>query len=160
MRLIRVVPTSILGSRAFGAVGKRFLPPADLALQRLTRGRASVAAATGLPLLVLETTGRRTGQKRVTPLVYATQGTDFFVVGSNFGQEHQPAWALNLEATPEATVDLHGERSPVRARILSAEERAQVWPLLLEVWPAFDTYVERVRSTSDREIMVFRLERT
>ena len=160
VRLTRFLPARFLGSPAFGAVGKRVFPRADVALQRLTRGRASFTAAAGLPLLLLETTGRRTGSARVTPLTYATQGTDFLVVGSNWGQERQPAWVLNLLAKPGAFVTLHGMRIPVKARVLSLAERSDVWPLLLEVWPVYDEYVKRVQSTSDREIMVFRLERT
>ena len=113
-----------------------------------------------MPLLLLETTGRRTGSARVTPLTYATQGSDFLVVGSNWGQSRQPAWVLNLLAKSDAFVLLHGGRVSVTARALSGGERSDVWPLLLEVWPVYDEYVKRVQSTSDREIMVFRLERT
>lgn len=160
VRLTRLLPARFLGSPAFGAVGKRVIPRADVALQRLTGGRASLTAAAGMPLLLLETTGRRTGSARVTPLTYATQGSDFLVVGSNWGQSRQPAWVLNLLAKSDAFVLLHGGRVSVTARALSGGERSDVWPLLLEVWPVYDEYVKRVQSTSDREIMVFRLERT
>ena len=108
---------------------------------------------------MLETTGRRTGQPRVTPLTYATQGTDFLVVGSNWGQPRQPAWALNLRTKPEAVVLLRGTRIPVTARTLEGAERAEAWQLLLAVWPAYDDYVERVQAHTAREIIVFRLER-
>jgi deazaflavin-dependent oxidoreductase (nitroreductase family) len=159
MRLSRILPRRLLGSSAFVVVGKRVIPRADLALQRLSRGRASFTAATGIPLLLLETTGRHTGQPRVTPLAYASQGSDFLVVGSNWGQQRQPSWALNLLAEPEAAVSVHGTRVAVAARVLRGAERAEVWPLLLDIWPAYDDYVERVHETSGREIMVFRLER-
>jgi deazaflavin-dependent oxidoreductase (nitroreductase family) len=159
MRLSKVLPRCLLGSSVFTAVGKRVFPRIDLALQWLSRGRASLTAATGIPLLLLETTGRRTGQPRVTPLTYATQGTDFLVAGSNWGQERHPAWALNLLAAPAAAVSVHGKRIAVTARELHGDERAEAWPLLLDVWPTYDDYVERVHATSGREIMVFRLER-
>ncbi len=159
MRLTRLLPTRLLGSAAFAAIGRRVFPRADLALQHLTRGRASLTAAAGMPLLLLETTGRRSGEARVTPLTFATQGTDFLVAGSNWGQERQPAWALNLLAKPDAVVELHGGRIPVTARALHDAERAAAWALLLEVWPAYDQYVRRIHETSDREIVVFRLER-
>ena len=157
--MTRFLPTRLLGSAGFAAVGRRVFPRADLTLQRLTRGRASLTAAAGMPLLLLETTGRRTGELRVTPLTYAKQGPDFLVAGSNWGQEHQPGWALNLLAKPEAVVDLHGERIPVTARVLHDADRADAWKLLLEVWPAYDAYVRRIHEKSDREILVFRLER-
>ena len=160
MRLTRIVPRRLLGSPAFSTVGKRVFPRADLVLQRVTRGRASLTTAVGMPLLLLETIGRRTGQPRITPLTYATQGTDFLVVGSNWGQPRQPGWVLNLLAKPEAVVSLHGTRIPVTARRLAEAERAEAWPLLVEVWPAYDDYAERMHATSGREIMVFRLERS
>jgi deazaflavin-dependent oxidoreductase (nitroreductase family) len=159
VRLTRILPKRLLGSPGFTTVGKRLFPRSDLALQRATHGRLSLTTAVGLPLLLLETTGRRTGKAHVTPLTYATQRTDFLVVGSNWGQERQPAWALNLQAKPDAVVELHGTRIPVTARTLTGAERAEAWELLLEVWPPYDEYVERVQATSGREIMVFRLER-
>jgi deazaflavin-dependent oxidoreductase (nitroreductase family) len=150
----------VLGSPLVSAAGRQVFPRVDGTLQRATHGRASLARALGIPLMLLETTGRRTGRPRVTPLTFATQGTDFLVAGSNWGQERQPGWALNLGATPEAVVSLNGERIPVRARRLADPERATAWSLLLEVWPAYDEYAERVQATSGREIMVFRLERS
>jgi deazaflavin-dependent oxidoreductase (nitroreductase family) len=158
--ITRLVPKRVLGSPFVSAVGRRVFPRVDSVLQRATSGRGSLAGAVGMPLMLLETTGRRTGEPRVTPLTFATQGTDFLVVGSNWGQQSQPGWALNLTATPEAVVSLNGERIPVRARRLADEERAAAWALLMEVWPAYDAYTERVRASGGREIMVFRLERS
>lgn len=154
-----MLPKRLLSSPLVTAVSKRVFPRIDIALLRVTRGRASLTSAAGMPLLLLETVGRRTGEPRVTPLTYVTQGTDFVVVGSNWGQERQPGWVLNLLARPEAVVLLRDARVPVRARVLDEAERAQVWTLLTEIWPVYDEYVERVRATSGREIMVFRLER-
>jgi deazaflavin-dependent oxidoreductase (nitroreductase family) len=159
VRLTRIVPKRLFGTSVFTIVGKRVVPRFDLALQQVTRGRFSLTSAAGLPFLLLETTGRRTGQLRVTPLTYAIQGDSILVAGSNWGQSQQPGWALNLAAKPDAVVSLRGTRVPVTARVLEGAERAEVWPLLLEVWPAYDDYVERVQATSGREIMVFRLER-
>jgi deazaflavin-dependent oxidoreductase (nitroreductase family) len=159
VRLTRILPKRLIGGSFFTAVGKRVIPRSDLALQRATRGRLSLTTAIGMPFLLLETTGRRTGRPRVTPLTYATQGTDILVVGSNWGQPRQPAWALNLRAKPEAVAVLRGKRIPVTARTLAGAERAEAWQLLLAVWPAYDDYVERVQVHAAREIMVFRLER-
>ena len=159
MRPLNLLPTRLLGSPLVSGVARRVFPRVDIALQRTTRGRASLTSAVGMRLLMLETTGRRTGEPRVTPLIYATQGTDFIVIGSNWGQERQPAWALNLVAHPDAVVTLGEERIPVHARRLTEEQRAEVWPLLTEIWPTYDEYVKRVQASSGREIMVFRLER-
>ena len=160
MRPTRFVPKRLLGSPFVSTLGRRVFPRIDTVLQRVTRGRGSLTGAIGMRLLMLETTGRRTGQPRVTPLIYATQDTDFLVVGSNWGQERNPAWALNLLANPQAIASLHGARIPVHARRLTEVERAEVWPRLTEIWPAYDEYATRVQATSGREIMVFRLERT
>jgi deazaflavin-dependent oxidoreductase (nitroreductase family) len=158
--LTRILPARVLGSTAIGLTGRSVFPRADKALQRLSRGHASLSAVAGMPLLLLESTGRRSGERRVTPLAYATQGPDSFVVtGSNWGQQRQPGWALNLLAAPAAVVSLHGRSFPVTARVLHGQERAEAWTLLLEIWPAYDEYARRVSSTSGREIVVFRLER-
>ena len=111
--------------------------------------------------MLLETTGRRTGEPRVTPLTFATQGTDFLVVGSNWGQQRQPGWALNLSC------DARGRRIAERRRAFRCvpggwRTRSARRPgrCCIEVWPAYDEYAERVQATSGREIMVFRLERS
>jgi deazaflavin-dependent oxidoreductase (nitroreductase family) len=78
------------------------------------------------------------------------------VAGSNWGQADHPAWSANLLACPDVTVRVDGERVAVRARLVSGEERQELWPLLVETWPAFETYAARA---SDREIRVFVLER-
>ena len=159
LRPSRLVPRRLLGSVAFSTIGKRVFPRADVALQRVSGGRASLAGSVGMPLLLLETTGRRSGQQRVTPLIYLAQGADFLVIGSNWGQEQQPAWALNLLAEPKAVVSVHGTHTPVTARALQDTERAEAWSQMLEIWPAYDEYTRRVQESSGREIMVFRLER-
>jgi deazaflavin-dependent oxidoreductase (nitroreductase family) len=161
VRLTRILPKGLLGSSVGAAVGKRVFPRTDLVLQRWTRGRFSLTAATvGIPLLLLETVGRRTGEPRSTPLIYAAQGAGFIVAGSNWGQRRPPGWVLNLLDRPEAVVSVRGTRVAVRARRLEGAERDEAWPLLLELWPAYDEYAARVRATSGREIMVFRLERS
>lgn len=75
-------------------------------------------------------------------------------MGSNFGTDKHPAWSGNLLTNPEATVSFRGRRRPMKAQLLSAEEKAMVWPRLLTVWPTYDSYVER----SGRDLRVFRLE--
>jgi deazaflavin-dependent oxidoreductase (nitroreductase family) len=78
-----------------------------------------------------------------------------YLVGSNFGREKHPAWSGNLLKTSRATVSLDGATFPVDAQLLSDEEKAEIWPRLLEMWPTYDRYVER----SNRNLRVFRLTR-
>jgi deazaflavin-dependent oxidoreductase (nitroreductase family) len=149
---VRAVP--ILGSSAFAAVGKRVFPRADVAVQRATGGRFSLSGTVGMPLMLLTTTGRRTGEPRVAPVTYAEDGGDLLVIGSNWGQEKHPAWALNLRANPDATVEIHGRRTDVTARLLEGADREAALALLLRVWPHFTTYAKRAQN---RELLVFRL---
>ncbi|HEU5429352.1 MAG TPA: nitroreductase family deazaflavin-dependent oxidoreductase [Actinocrinis sp.] len=149
---LRAVP--VLGSSAFASVGKRVFPPADLAVQRATRGRLSLSGTVGMPLMLLTTTGRRTGEPRVTPVTYAEDGGDLLVIGSNWGQERHPGWALNLRADPQATAEIRGRRTDVTARVLQGAERDAALALLLRVWPHFDAYAKRAQN---RELLVFRL---
>jgi deazaflavin-dependent oxidoreductase (nitroreductase family) len=127
--------------------------PLDRAVSRLTGGRV---VALGLaPSLLLTTKGRRSGQPRTTPLVYARDGDAYVVIGSNWGKPVQPAWALNLLADPQASVRRGGRDTRVRASLLSGAERERVWRAATRVWPAYDTYVKRA---GGRPVHVFRLE--
>ncbi|HEY3867536.1 MAG TPA: nitroreductase family deazaflavin-dependent oxidoreductase [Actinocrinis sp.] len=143
-----------VGGPTFASIGRHFIPRADLAVHRLTRGRASVAGAVGTPLLVLVTVGRRSGAEYRTPLLYARDGDDLIVVGSNWGQPNHPQWALNLRAAGQADVELGGHRDKVRADVLEGEEREAAWPKLVALWPHFESYTER---SGGRHLMVFRL---
>ncbi len=132
----------------------RYVVGLDRLLQRLTRGRVSLAALAGLPSLVLTTTGRRSGQPRSTPLLYTPYRDAYLVAGSNWGGATRPAWVLNLLADPAAEVSVRRRRHPVRARQVVGEERAALWQEMLRTWPNYAKYAER----TDREIPVFVLE--
>lgn len=142
-------------SKAFRKVAPALVPPLDRAVHKLTGGRVSVSGAI-VPSLVLTTTGRKSGLPRQSPLACVPDGeAGWYVVGSNFGREDHPAWTANLIANPDATVD-HARRTyRVRAELLDDAEKAEVWPRLLEVWPAYDAYVE----ASGRDLRVFRLRK-
>ena len=145
----------LFDSGAFVALGKRIFPRTDVWLHRRTRGRVSLASMGGVKILLLTTTGRSTGQPRVTPVTYVTDGDDgYFVVGSNWGEDHQPAWALNLLANPNATIEIGGEPMPVTARHIQGQERAVIWQRLVELWPPYGTYAAKV---GGRELPVFLL---
>ena len=106
-----------------------------------------------VPSIVLVSTGARSGQRRETPLATVPDGDWFYVVGSNFARAPHPAWSYNLLAHPEATVVFRGRRIPVTARLLDAEEKAEIWPRLTAVWPTYDTYEDRTA----RDLRVFEL---
>ncbi|MFV2100337.1 nitroreductase/quinone reductase family protein [Micromonospora sp. LOL_024] len=151
MSVLRSVTRRAGRHRWFGTA-VRLLVPADRVLGRLTRGR--VVALGLVPSLVITTTGRKSGQPRSNPLLYVPDGDAYVVVGSNWGQPHQPAWSLNLLAEPRAEVDVAGRRIPVRAEVAAGTERDRLWRLLVAEWPAYEVYVERA---GGREIRIFRL---
>jgi deazaflavin-dependent oxidoreductase (nitroreductase family) len=142
------------GARWFARTRRVFVP-ADRLIGRLTGGR--VVALGVVPSLLLTTTGRRSGQPRTTPLLYVPDGDAFVVVGSNWGQAHHPAWALNLLANPAARVNVRGAEIAVRARLATGAERDRLWRLVVTAWPPYESYLKRA---GGREIRVFRLERT
>jgi deazaflavin-dependent oxidoreductase (nitroreductase family) len=104
----------------------------------------------GLPVLILHTVGRKSGKARQSPLLYIQNGEDYVVVGSRGGSDAPPAWWLNLQATPEATVEIKGSKRPVSARSATSEEKASYWPRLTAGYPFYDDYQAR----TDREIPV------
>jgi len=108
----------------------------------------------GQRFLLLTTVGRRTGQERTQPLLYVRDGSRFVVVGSNGGDDRPPAWWLNLQARPEARVQVDRERHAVRARQARGDELAKLWETLEQ---SYRYYVDYRRRTS-REIPVVILE--
>lgn len=129
-------------------------------MYRLTGGRlgGTLDSASGSrPILLLTTTGRRSGKVRTTPLVYLDQGDGRFVVaGSNAGRDADPGWVHNLRAHPDATVRVGRDVLPVRAVELSVEEAAAVWPALHAMNAQYAEYAK----LTDRSVPVFGLRVT
>ena len=108
-----------------------------------------------VPALLLTTTGRSSGQERTTPLIFRADGERWVVVASKGGAPDHPDWYKNLEAAPEATIQVKAERIPVRAHVAEGSERDRLWKLMNEAWPAYDSYQEK----TDRLIPVVVLAR-
>ncbi|NBE55003.1 nitroreductase family deazaflavin-dependent oxidoreductase [Streptomyces boluensis] len=116
-----------------------------------TRG----ATIQGAPCLLLDYRGRRTGQWRRTVLIYGTDGDDYLIVASYGGAEQHPKWYLNLLDEPDVRLQVGAERFAAHAQPLTPEEKARVWPGLVEL---FAPYAEYQKKTS-RDIPVVRLRR-
>ncbi|RZQ63987.1 nitroreductase family deazaflavin-dependent oxidoreductase [Amycolatopsis suaedae] len=114
-----------------------WVPAVDHWLHRVTRGRLALLDLAGLPSLRLETTGRRSGLRRASNLLYCPDGEDYVLVASNWGKPNDPGWAHNLRACPEATVLLRGRAVPVLAREVTGEEYDAWWPRLVRFWPGY-----------------------
>ena len=109
----------------------------------------------GTTILLLTTTGRASKQERTTPLIHRTDGDDWVVVASKGGAPDHPDWYKNLLANPEATIQVKGEVIPVHAHSAQEPERARLWGLMAEVWPAYNDYQRK----TEREIPVVVFER-
>lgn len=120
-------------------------------LYRRTHGR--IARLWRRRVLVLTTTGRRSGEPRTVPVQYFPDGDAMVVVAANSGMSSHPGWYYNLRAHPAATVEVDGEAIPVRAALMSAEEARRFWPRVLAAAPDYARFPRR----TDREIPLFRL---
>lgn len=129
-------------------VGKLNVP-----VYRLTRGRVGGKVGKG-PVLLLTTTGRKSGEPRTAPVLYLADGDNFVVINTNAGNQKTPAWSLNLRADPEAEVEVKGKRAKVRARLAEGEERTNLWRRSMEQYSGWDFYESKL----DREVGVFVLE--
>ncbi|MGW7422205.1 nitroreductase family deazaflavin-dependent oxidoreductase [Streptomyces sp. NPDC054813] len=147
-RLVR----RVAAARGFLKIAPYVVPALDRAVHRLSGGRVLLSAQM-LPGAILTSTGARSGLPRRTPLACMPQEDGWLLVGSNYGRTDHPAWTYNLLKHPAAEISWKGRDIPVTARLLTGAERAAAWRELLEFWPPYATYQERV----DRELRVFRL---
>jgi deazaflavin-dependent oxidoreductase (nitroreductase family) len=140
-------------SHSLGATGLRWTGKLNVPLYRLSGGRLGGRVSKG-PVLLLTTTGRRSGEPRTAPVMYLRDGERFVVINTNAGNARTPAWSLNLKADPEAEVEVGRRRMPVRARVAEGEERAELWRRHMRQYAGWDYYASKL----DREISVFVLE--
>ncbi len=126
------------------ATGKLNVP-----IYRLSRGRIFGNIGTA-PVLLLTSTGRRSGQQRTAPVVFLADGERYVVIGSNAGNARTPAWSYNLQANPDAEIELRGARKLVRARVAEGDERDELWRKVNQMYEGFDDYDAK----TSREIAV------
>lgn len=108
----------------------RLFMQGHVSLYRLTGG-AIGGKLIGLPALILTTVGRKSGISRVTPLTYIPDGERYLLIASNGGSDRVPTWWLNLEANPEAKIEVGRNTISVQARTADAQERAVLWPRIV-----------------------------
>ncbi|MCP9488239.1 MAG: nitroreductase family deazaflavin-dependent oxidoreductase [Gaiellaceae bacterium MAG52_C11] len=111
----------------------------------------------GTQTLLLTTKGRKSGEAKTTPLIYAPHGDDAYtVVASKGGADAPPDWSVNLKDDPEVEVQILGEKFRARARTATPEEKPEMWRAMIGEWPDYDEY----QTKTDREIPVVVLERS
>ena len=117
---------------------------------------SSAAGSSGLlPALLLTTVGRRSGEKRTSPLIYGTVGDNYIIIGSKGGANTHPNWYYNLLAKPEVELQVGKELFMARARVAKGKERQQLWEQMLKLYPPYRDYQQK----TSREIPVIVLEK-
>ena len=116
--------------------------------------RIGAAFPRGVPVMLLTTIGRKSGQRKTTPLLYLADGERIVIVGSQGGLPKHPQWFLNLTKNPEVEVQIGTRVRKLRARVATPEERAALWPRLVALYADFATY----QAWTDRAIPVVILE--
>ena len=106
------------------------------------------------PMLLLTTTGRRSGKPRTTPLLYVEDGDGFAVVASFGGAPEHPSWYRNLEKNPKVTLQIENRVIPVTASTATPEEKQRLWPRLTAIYPDYDTYQKE--TTRDIPVVLLR----
>lgn len=127
----------------------------DLIADYRANGKASKGPFVGRQILLLTTTGAKTGTARTSPLVYTKDGDDLVIVASKGGAPSNPDWFHNLKAHPTVTVELGGETFKANAKIAPESERERLYTSHARVHPVFLDYVQK----TTRRIPVVRLER-
>ena len=133
----------------------RLMGRSHLVVYRLSRGRL-LGRVAGMPVLLLTTTGRRSGRPRTAPLTYFEHGAELVLIASNGGEDKPPAWWLNLREQPRAVVTIGTHSEQVTARAATVQEREQLWPVITSTFGGYASYARR----TTRPIPVMLLDRT
>jgi deazaflavin-dependent oxidoreductase (nitroreductase family) len=121
---------------------------AHVAAYKLTGGRFLLGPLGASRTVLVDHVGRRSGKRRTTPLLYLADGDEIVIVASKGGSHKHPAWWLNLREMETTTIQIGGERRTVAVREATPEEKARLWPKLVEIWSDYESYQQR----TEREI--------
>jgi len=128
-------------SNSLGARGLRWTGKLNVPIYRLSGGRIGAKVGDG-PVLLLTTTGRKSGESRTAPVLYLAQGEAMILIDTNGGNERLPGWSHNLKAEPRAEVEIGRRKLAVTARVAAGPEREELWCASVEQYSGFDEYVE------------------
>jgi deazaflavin-dependent oxidoreductase (nitroreductase family) len=136
--------------------GRRYIRVAgkfNIWLYRKTNGRLGAKMPRGnAPICLFTTTGRKSGLARTNPLIFLEDGDRVVVVASLGGMSMHPEWYLNVVANPKVTVEIEGDAQAMLAQTATAEQKAQLWPRLVEMYKPFETYQQR--TTRDIPVVI------
>ncbi len=126
----------------------------DRPVYRLSKGRSTATSLlTALPMIILTTTGAKTGKPRAVPLIAIPHDDGLILIASNWGGQSHPAWYHNLKAHPECTVEINGRAHPYTAHELTGEAKTAAWQTAVRLYPGYAAYQKR----APRDIPVFKL---
>jgi len=135
---------------AFGNVVIRVMSTLNTWVYRASGGRLGGKFLHGAPVMLLTTTGRKSGKRRTSPLLYMRDGENVVCVASKGGMPRHPLWYRNLQANPEVEIQIGTEVRRMKAVVATPEQKAQYWPRLVAMYPDFDDYQAR----TERDIPV------
>jgi deazaflavin-dependent oxidoreductase (nitroreductase family) len=135
-------------------IGTKIMSRLNIWLIRLSGGRLGAKFLHGAPIMLLTTTGRKSGKPRTTPLLYLQDGATLVAVASKAGSARHPVWYQNLVAHSEVDVEIGRQHRRMRARPATAEEKQHLWARLIAMYPPYDSYQARTA----RDIPVVILE--
>jgi deazaflavin-dependent oxidoreductase (nitroreductase family) len=128
-------------SNTLGARGLRWTGKLNVPVYRLSGGRIGGKVGEG-PVLLLTTTGRKSGESRTAPILYLAHGEAMILIDTNGGNERLPGWSHNLKARPRAEVEIGRRKLAVTARVAAGAEREELWRASVAQYSGFDEYVE------------------
>jgi deazaflavin-dependent oxidoreductase (nitroreductase family) len=120
-----------------------------------TDGREGYDWENGTTILLLHTTGRKSGEERINPLIFREWEGDYLVVASKGGDPSAPDWYLNLQENPNVEVQIKDDKFPAKARTATPSEKPAMWAHMVDAWPAYSEYQKK----TDRNIPIVVLER-
>jgi F420H(2)-dependent quinone reductase len=130
----------------------KWMSAANTWIYRLTGGRIGGKFLRGAPVMLLTTTGRKSGIARTAPLLYLERGREIVIVASKGGMSQHPLWFRNLEANPHCEVEIGTRKLAMVSRRASDTEKANLWPALLAMYPDFDDY--QARTTRNIPVLI------
>jgi deazaflavin-dependent oxidoreductase (nitroreductase family) len=132
-------------------LGAKLFSTVNVAVYKMTGGRLMNKGPGKRPICLVTMTGRKTAKRREVPLMHVPYGERKILVASLGGISKNPVWYYNLKANPNVTITVDGVTKAYRARQVEPEEKAKLWPIIVDAYPPYDEYQAR----TDRDIPVF-----
>ena len=135
-----------------GSIAVKIMSMLNVWAFRLTGGRLGGRFSHGAPVCLVTVVGRKTGQPRTVPLLYLRRGNDLVIVASKGGMSHHPVWYHNMMATPRVEVETGTTKQPMTVRRASDDEKAALWPALVQMYPDYADY--QARTTRNIPVLI------